>query len=289
MEKKEGKHLCNARVDIDYSSGKPKIKFKYPGKNPNVDAINQGGIIYIALIIWVLIGIIPFAIHSINSSSTVDFPSQCGNFSLDELHYNISIVIMGDISYNNQSSFGSVYGFNVTCDNATHVLRWNPNKESGKPPKFYEDAGSRDTESMAIYLAWIIWAHLSLIISAVINKHLVTRFLVKKKWYQKWLPKANADGMLFKKKVKKYCKYRPRDMTGNVIVIPRFSNVELDYITAGDFGSKLKSITIREYKERTINIKTKKKSKEKVEHFKWYAVFEFTSKPKNGFLEVIYQ
>jgi len=35
--------------------------------------------------------------------------------------------------------------------------------------------------------------------------------------------------------------------------------------------------------------KEKKKKKEKVNVYKWYAIFTFKEKPKNGYLEVIYQ
>lgn len=285
MEKKEGKHLCNARVDVDYSSGKPKIKFKYPGKNPKKDSAQQGGIFWIAMIIFLLIGITPYMIHEINSSEAVEYPSNCGNLSFNELHFNWTTTYQGFFNHTYQDSTDVVYGFNLTCDNKIHQFSFNVYGTSDSNPQFEE---KKDYKKIRENILWFFWLIISLYISLKINTQ-ITKRLVKKKWYQKWLPKANADGILFKKKKKKYYKYKPEDMTGNVIVIPRFSNVELDYITAGDFGSKLKSITIREYKQRTINIKTKKKSKDKVEHFKWYAVFEFTSKPKKGFLEVIYQ
>ena len=33
MVVKEGKHVVNARVDVDYSKGKPTVKFGYPYKD----------------------------------------------------------------------------------------------------------------------------------------------------------------------------------------------------------------------------------------------------------------
>lgn len=270
MIKKEGKHLCNARVDIDYSNENPKIKFKYPSKNPKKDSILQGGTTFILMIIFLLIGIIPYSIYEFNSSKIVEYPSNCENLLFNEVH---------------NGNIDVVYGFNLTCDNKVHQFKFNGYESSTTNPQFEEE---KDYQKIKKKILWSFWIIISLVISFKINNQ-ITKKLVKKKWYQKWLPKANANGIIFKTKKKKYYKYKPKDMTGNVIVIPRFNNVELDYITKGDFGSKLKSITIREYKQRTINIKTKKKSKDKVEQFKWYAVFEFTSKPKKGFLEVIYQ
>ena len=41
MEKKEGKYPVNARVSVDYSKGKPKIKFGYPRKPTDKEVIRQ--------------------------------------------------------------------------------------------------------------------------------------------------------------------------------------------------------------------------------------------------------
>ena len=63
----------------------------------------------------------------------------------------------------------------------------------------------------------------------------------------------------------------------------------MDYKTEGDFSKQLVKIKIREYRERKINTRSKKVSKEKIDKFKWYTVFYFKDKPKNGYLEVMYQ
>ncbi|KKK78811.1 hypothetical protein LCGC14_2839810, partial [marine sediment metagenome] len=71
-----------------------------------------------------------------------------------------------------------------------------------------------------------------------------------------------------------------KDLLENVLVIPSFSNVELDYKTKGEFSKYLVKIKIREHRNRKINIKSKKIGKEKMEICKWYAIFYFKQKPR---------
>jgi hypothetical protein len=63
MERKEGKYLVNSRVDIDYTKGKHKIKFSYPGK-PEKDEKRQAVWNGSVLIIWLVIGVVPLIILS---------------------------------------------------------------------------------------------------------------------------------------------------------------------------------------------------------------------------------
>ncbi|KKK47934.1 hypothetical protein LCGC14_3150180 [marine sediment metagenome] len=94
MEKKEGKYTANARVDVDYSSGKPKIKFAYPGNNPKKDAIKQGGHTIPWIIIWIIIGLIPFymmfGIYQTNNY--METPSECGNLVWDKTDYYTTVI-----------------------------------------------------------------------------------------------------------------------------------------------------------------------------------------------------
>lgn len=278
MEKKEGEHVCNARVDVDYSKGKPEIDFSYPGKNPNKDARKQGGYFGFIIIIWLIIGVLPFYISYGGDIVNQAYPKDCGNLSFNDLKYNKEIKYTGDLNYSFNISLSKVYGFDLTCDNKTHIFEYSPIEG------YFYIKNSRDYD----YILWGSWLYISTVVSFILNK-LLTIWLIKQKWYQKWLPKVNAEGFLLKTRKKKYYKYESDDVLENVIVIPRFSNVELDYKTTGEFSKYLKNIKIREYKKRKIDVKTNKISKEKVEHFKWYVVFYFKKKPKNGYLEVIYQ
>ena len=200
MEKKEGKYLVNARVDIDYSKGKPKIKFGYPYKDPKKESMFQGGILYVTLFIWTIIGVIPFILFIQNyvMPDYIPYPEECGNFSLDNLDYRTEVKYYGDTKYEDWNrTYKIVYGFNVTCDNQTHIIDFN--KEGG----YFEGDSYLDNKWYFVKLILgMIWFYIALIPASWINKNLITRFLIKKKWYQKWLPKANAEGVLFKKKSK---------------------------------------------------------------------------------------
>jgi len=283
MIHKEGKYVANARVDVDYSKGKPKINFDYPTKNPKRTAIFQGQSYWAFLIIFILIGVIPPCLiwgddiikYSISQLDGIKYPEECYNLSLDKLNYNYTANYTGDLNFNLSKEFKTVYGFNLTCDNETHIFKVGVEE-------IYE--GLKDY--WKVY--FLIWLYSGMVAAIGLNI-LLTMFLNKMKWYRKWLPKANADGVLFKNRRKKYAKFTKKDILNKVIVIPYFNNVELDYKTKGEFSKNLVGLKIREYRKKIINIKSKKISKEKVSSSKWYAIFFFKEKPKSGYLEVIYQ
>ncbi len=277
----------NARVDIDYSKGTPKVKFGYPYKDPKKESMFQGGLYVITILIWLIIGIIPFILFMQNytQSNYFIYPEECGNFSLYNTDYISEIKYYGNTEREDWNfTYKAVYGFNVTCDNQTHIISFE--KEGG----YFSGADYMVNKWSLVALVIIaFWIYLSLIPASWINKHLITRFLIKKKWYQKWLPKANAEGIFFKTRTKQYRIFKHKDVLENIIVIPSFKNVELDYKTTGDFNKYLQKVKIREHRNQSINIKSKKVKKEKMDKFKWYAIFYFKEKPKTGQMEVTYQ
>ena len=260
MVKKEGKIPANARVDIDYSKGKPKIKFSYTSKNPTRDAIRQN--FYLIFVVIMLMFLPLFFIFS--EGWETDYPKSCnGYFEADEAGRYIQ-------------------GLKIFCDTGNYSLKYQ-NRDSlygfMTHPKFDYDHSSESLESI---LSPIIYTIIAFLIGIV-----VTKYLVKKKWYKKRIPKFAAWFFLnLNGGISRYYKYYPKDIIENIIVIPRFSNVKLEYKTKGDFSKYLKKIVIREYRHKTIN-KKKKISKTKVNNYRWYAIFFFKEKPKNGYLEVI--
>lgn len=262
MIRKDGKYPANARVDIDYSKRKPKIKFAYPGKNPKKDAIKQAGRPEVVMMLYLILVFPTWIMMGIHLNTQIDNPTNCSNFSIEKVN-------------------NLVLGYNITCDDKILKYKW----ETRGFIKEKDKRGRLDSILEFILVFWI-WFAISI---ALLLNNLITRILIKKKWYQKWLPKANAEGFIFKTKKKKYKRFTSKDLFGNVLIIPNFSNVELTYKTKGDFSKYLSSLKIREYRKRKINMKTKKKSKETYDNFKWYAVFIFNKIPKTGYLEVIYQ
>lgn len=280
MVKAEGKHLANARVDVDYTGKKPTVKFGYPQKDVKKTARSHGGQIYGIFIIFILIFLIPFIIFGSEDvyPDSATYPSECGNLSLDDY----LVKAFGDVE-----AYTLTYGFNITCDNKTHILNFNSEGYFSGSAQNYELR--KRVLGLDAMLFWALYLYLSLFLSLFINGWLINRWLVKQRWYQKWLPIANADGVLIKKKRKKYRKFFSKDVLDSVVIIPKFNNIELDYKTTGDFNKYLTKIKIREYHEGKINIKTGKIRKEKMDDLTWYAIFYFKNKPKKGYLEVIYQ
>ncbi len=287
--KAEGKHLVNSRVDVDYTGKKPKVKFGYPQKDVKKTARNHGGQKYGFYIIFILIFFIPFIIfgYADVSPEPATYPSECGDLSLDELNYTRSVVYKGDLNISYNESVQRVYGFNITCDNKTHILNFNSEGYFSGSAQNYELEPK--IIGMNTMLFWALYLYLSLFLSLFLNSWLINSWLIKQRWYQKWLPIANANGVLIKKKRKKYRKFFSKDVLDSVVIIPKFKNIELDYKTTGDFNKYLTKIKIREYREGKINIKTGKIKKEKMDDLIWYAIFYFKNKPKKGYLEVIYQ
>lgn len=291
MVKKEGNIPANARVDVDYSKGKPKINFSFPRKNPIKDAINQHRV-YPLLVLMILLWAIPYfaLVYLVDEGNYKEYPEEC-NVSLNEGYANITTIIDGfedgkkvNETINVHKKF--VKGLNLSCDNGNYTLDYQREYSLiEKDTSFYPKSETDYKKFLLILIYFMIIAPLLIWILS----GLITKRLLKSKKYCKWFPKAQANGMIFKTNSKKYKKFTSKDLIENIVVIPRFSNVELDYKTKGDFSKYLDKIKIREYRGRKINLKTNKKSKEKIEHYKWYAVFIFKEKPKSGYLEVIYQ
>ncbi|MFW6233415.1 MAG: hypothetical protein ACOC3Z_02010 [Nanoarchaeota archaeon] len=286
MVRKEGKIPCNCRVDVDYSGKKPKVKFGYPSKNPKKEAIKQAGNVYIFIIIFFIIGILPcyFLSTQTGDLNYKPTPENCGNLTYNKLEFNLTSYCSGDCYTENfTKNIKRTYGFNITCDNETYVINYE-----NYGGYFSSHEGINNYGLFLDIVGIYIWLILSYLLSRIIDK-LITKRLIKSEKYRKWFPEKNARGWLIPKISKNYRKFLPSDVFENVLIIPHFKNIELDYKTEGDFNKYLKKIRIREYRKQSINIKNKKVSKNKPKHFDWYTIFVFDKKPKKGYMEVIYQ
>jgi hypothetical protein len=194
------------------------------------------------------------------------YPSECGNLSLN---------------FTLQDNRNVIDGFNITCDGEVHKFVHDKSSSPSSNARFHEDIKEKNRFTLVA-----LWLYISVFVSFFLSK-LLGGLLSKYKWYKKWLPKANAEGVIIKQKNKLYKKFLPKDILEKVIVIPSFSNVELNYKTKGEFSDYLERIKIRDFKKGKIKISSGKQRK--VKGVTWYAIFYFKQKPKNGFLEVIYQ
>jgi len=287
MVRKDGKLPANARVDVDYTSGKPKIKFSYPklpankkdkkkGKKWSTvekDAVSQnivGTHTLILLLLFTLVGGVLF----LNYYEPEDYPTDCV-VELDEYHFN------GELVYD------SVRGADFYCnDNTTHYRTYfSTNDMYGlSPAGFYW--GSTDTW-MLIWSMFRFFGIVIIIISLFLfTNKLITKWIVNKPWYQKWLPEHNA-----KKRFKKYWKFTQKDFdkeAGCFVEVPNFKNISIEYKTYGDFSNQLKKIKIREHKYYEYDAKKNQVGELKVEILKWTSRFYFDKIPKDGYMEVVY-
>ena len=309
LKRFDGKLPSNQRIDVDYTGKKPKVKFtpiklpankkdKKKGKKWSTtkkDAIDQntfGTHTMLLLVIFVLIGTIAY----LYLYSSTDYPTDCV-VVLDEYNYNFSIGTNLTDYLNNSASiflskdynYDAVMGADFYCDgNTTHYsTRFDTMDDSLgiTPPGFYWTS----TESIGMQLwpilRFFLWIIIFFIVFGKING-LITRWLVTKPFYQKWLPEHNA-----KQRWKSYKKFTAKDFdkdTSPFVEIPNFKNVSIEYKTFGDFSDQLQKIKIREHRYHKYNTKTKKVGKLRVEILKWTARFHFDKVPKDGYMEVIY-
>ncbi len=290
MVEKNGKWPANARVDVDYSKGKPRIKFTYPknGDSPEKQAEKQNRSGPISGILLLVIVMIPFILILMSTSAElVDAPKNC-SVILDNHYINISwYTDINGINTTVNKYREWTEGANFTCENKTYMVYFRKidDKRNGVESGFYfksqKNPWERANEVLFPFYILIILFSFHIIV-----KRRLSKYLIRQRWYQKWLPKYQADGW-FKNKTKRYMKFEPSDVENKMVEIPLFSNVELDYKTHGNFSDQLVKIKIREH--RYNKYRKGKVGKEKVRLGEWYARFYFKDKPKDGYLEVIFQ
>ena len=285
---KEGKVPANARTTIDYSSGKPKVRFDYPkDSSPEKQAYKQHSIGIHSLIILLFV-YLAFIIPLYQTSYS-SLPSNC-SVELDEGWSNVSIQVFGfedgqyvNSSVNRQRTW--VSGANFTCDTGNYSVYFDTTNSLYSKSHF---AGRSLRYSPGLTILLMIIYLFSMFITFRLLNRFITKKLLKSKRYCKWFPKAQANGILLKTRKKKYVEFNPKDVINNEVLIPMFSNVELDYKTSKDFNKYLKRIIIREREYYDYDTK-KGKGKKKTKHFEWYTRFIFSQAPRSGKLEVIFQ
>jgi len=284
ITKAHGKYPCNARIDVDYTKSKPKIRFSYPknGKTAKQQSESQHTInIFSLVLLGIVVLLIYLPITSLYSNS--DYPSECRT---EFNQYNTSTYLYTEVTINNISSnrtlnnsYNRIYGVKIICDTGEYELSFDRLNDIATKAGFNKKDSIKDaTDILKLQLAligliFVVWFYL--------NK-LVVKYILKQRWYQKWFPVHQAKTS----RTKYYKRFYPKDLDNNMAIIPSFSNVILDYTTEGEFSDKLEKIKIREHN--TVKIKKGKKQKKKVNVFKWSAKFFFKDKPKTGYLEVIY-
>mgnify|MGYP000745281826 CR=1 FL=1 len=146
---------------------------------------------------------------------------------------------MSNSSFNYSYSENWVEGFNITCQNETFIYYYNQYETHDYESVFHYTDNEIFDERTKINIGFIAYFILMYFFIILFLNRRVTRLLIKFKWYRRWIPKHNAEGTIFKKKKRYYKKFKPNDVFENIVIIPQFENVVLDYKTKGDLKNKL--------------------------------------------------
>lgn len=295
-QSKSGGYPANARVDVDYTQDKPKIKFSFPknGKTPEQQAKSQhmSNPISLILLAIILYGTTIFVYLPLFDFG-IDYPDNC-EISWNQINTSMYFqglgIVNGEVVSNisTNTSTSKIYGANITCGEEITYLYFDKGKKSlaeygekNLKIDYFKGKSNGEVWSEALFELACLW--IGFVIWLVINKFIILKYLLNAKWYQKWFPKSQAKGG-----TKYYKRFYPKDLENNLAIIPRFKNVVLEYKAHGDFSKQLERVKIREDQYNKMK-KGKPEKKKTVELFKWSAIFSFKNKPKNGYLEVVYK
>lgn len=317
-EKKKVKRFgalpINCRIDIDYTNGKPKIKFGYPHKKQQRHlADHTGPHVVIAMLIYVLISVLIsfLLVWEIVSyfHIAVIAPTNCTtNFTYTDIYQHL---VNGSANYTSNKtvignqvfekwSIGSIAvynrtisGMNVSCNNNISqsfdykhftvrdnlVIGTIANLLHSDFPIGFQEKDPIINPILTIVLGISLY---SLMILWIIGLWYFTkyfgRFMLKFHWYQKTVPEWNKklSGGGYYKVIK--------EVPANKIVeLPLFKNIYLDYNVKGEFSKYLKKVEIREHPfYKGVFKKGKLKKKKGNNYMLWYARFYFSEIPKNG-------
>jgi hypothetical protein len=269
---RKGNLPVNARVDIDYTGEKPKIKFSYPKKN--VVGQNLVGIhTYILFFIWIIIYAGAILKEESMTNNPLPYPVNC-NITINQTNYYSEVkgqYMETQYNFTINNSYLNSIDLNCRDNNQTLIL------------DSYNNLHTKSNISISDRVIPMAITFGSLIIIILLN-WLITKYLVKQQWYKSWLPKHQAKSA---RRKLKYFKFLPQDVENNMVMIPKFANVTLEYKAEGDFSKQLTNLKIREHQYFKFK-KGKKVGKLQKKIYDWSAKFFFKDKPKSGYLEVVY-
>ena len=279
MKRKDGKIPVNARITIDYEKKNPSIKFSYPRK----DVINQNyPLIMMGLMVLMLC---VFGYFQAKGYPFIDYYDACPTNCSIQQHRNGTDIKNISIECNN----GIIRSIQFTQHYRTRNKYFNyinslMSEESGFYVNYPEITVRQKLFSLfgmiGILGAWFF------LIPYLLSKQ-ITKVLVKWGWFKKKIPKINSaiSGSCRRAVFKKI-----PPLLENIIEIPFFHNVKMNYNATGDFSKYLKRVEIKEHPFNKVLVNRKGKIKKKKKNIDyWYARFYFSDKPQSGKLEVLYK
>ena len=237
----------NSRVTVDYSGKKPLVSFGYPSKE--VHSIDWSGAVVIPafIILMLFIGLLWSLCY------TPTAPQQC----------------LVDNYYSNLTEKEYLLGINCTMDNGENLYF----KYSDSEVPFIKGSFAVNIDIAAVF--FLICAVGGFYAGMLISIWLVGLLYHKTRWGKKVYPVANKITS-----IKRWSATFKKCPVNNIIEIPLFANVFLDYRATKEFSKYLQRVEIREHPFMEY---VKKKKKKNI--WLWKAQFIFSKNPKKGKLE----
>lgn len=281
---KIGKLPVNSRIFIDYTQNPVKVDFEYP--DPDKSSIRKSDLTYIiSLFFTIFMFLILFALY-ISFIYPMIYPHADDSYTTVN-----NITVFRFEYYNNGTPNGTLYGFNKLYINYT----WNDKNYSSNfiisreglfylIPYFYESSLKRE---LLVLLQGLIMIAL-LIVFVVLNSYWVAKIFKDTKWGNRKFPELNKKMHDAKFSAEYSPENFPKDK--NIIEIPLFKNMYMDYDALGDFAEQLIKISIIEHPFNRLTKKGNPFSKKPMNIIKkpnvylWKCILEFKDKPKDGSL-----
>jgi len=215
MKEYDGGTPLNARIKIDYSGKKPKVKFSFPKRREQ----KEGSMLKYVFILWVLVNAPALFIISLSEGVDSSNPYVARSQEYEE-NYNFS----------DYSDFTRFLEEEKVLEEVFRKINMNT---------FERIFGEIEYIKLAFILQLFIVP-------------LLIYFPFKKRW-KKIYPDFQA--LIARKKMTKFSeKDIKRDGEGNLYCeIPLFSNILLDYNATGEFSKYLKFFEIREHNFKYLN------------------------------------
>jgi hypothetical protein len=297
-----GDKPVNSRIYIDYEKTPPEIKFEYP--DDSINQVRNSSLTYLlAMVIAgiIVVGLVIYWMYLLDNSI---FPNS------NEAHINYARIN----EYQNLSNYTNLYvEYTWMNQSQNTVIRFERMGQFWYYPTFYDIRNVQNSIWKDLIPALVIYGLFFLL--TFIFARLIALMFYKTKWGHKAFPDLNKR--LHDKKYS--AEFFPLDFPTdgkNIIELPMFQNMYMDYEASGEFSKYLVKISIIEHpfskyvkkkgkameKSRGQLRKEEKLARKKQQGFDssrydpfynkkkniylWKAIFEFKEVPKTGSLRI---
>ena len=283
---KIGSLPVNSKIFVSYLTDPPTIDFEYP--DPNQSAIRNSDAVYLISLIVTMFMMLFLAALFFLSVTPKLYPHDT---TFDTTINNVTTI-------NYQYTNGTVYGF----DNILVNFTWNDKNYSSRLrlsreglfiviPTLYDE--HRNTTASVILIIQGVTLGIIFLALLFFNAFWLSKVMVNTKWGNRYYPELNKKMHDAHYSAEFTAANFPTDK--NIIEIPLFKNMYMDYEATGDFAEQLIKVSITEHPfnrlvkkglPRLFRINPKKDNTKniikKTNVYLWKCVLEFKDKPKDG-------